>query len=152
MGLPLIEQIAVDIFNTVSGVTVDNGYNFDLTVQRHSKSGDKIAHLNTVIVQDDPHEAGDPVYFTKEWIQPFDIAVFIIPLESDPTAIDTYVNVVRSDVEKALMVDRYRGGKALDTQIRACRNVSETLDYDCIAINVEVTYRTLETNPYVKVD
>ena len=150
LPVPVIELIAQDVLATLAGVTVENGFNYTLSAQRHSKAGDKRAHLSAVIVQEDPVEEPLKVYNTLEWRLVFSIGVFVIPSETDATAIDTYCNLIRSDVEKAMMVDRYRGGNALDTLIRAPRTgVEEGLEYDCIAIQVEVNYRTAETDPTV---
>jgi hypothetical protein len=148
MSVPIIEYIAADVLATVQLVTTGNGYNYDLTAERHKRSGDKRQHLNAVIVQEDPKELSPKVYFTKEWELPFGIGVFIIPDEADTTPIDNYCNVIRSDIEKALMVDRFRGGYALDTQIRASHSVIEEGGETIIVINVDVNYRTNELNPY----
>lgn len=151
MSVPVSEIIAVNVLETVQGVTVESGYNYDLTAQRHMKSGDKRAHLNAILLQDDPREATDTkAYNTMEWWLPFHIGVYVIPLEGDATPIDTYCNAIAADVQKALMVDRYRGNNALDTQIRASRLITDDeLKCDIIIINVEVNYRTAEVNPYV---
>ena len=148
---PVIELIAQNVLATIAGITEAAGFNYNLTAQRHTRAGDKIKHLNAVIVQESPRKAHDKkVYNTNEWLLTFGVGVFIIPTEEDPTAIDTYVNIVRSDVEKAVMVDRYRGGNALDTKILPAEIVAEEgLEYDLIVINVEVNYRTSELDPYV---
>ena len=150
MGFPVNELIAQNVLSTVQGVTTGTGYNYTLTAQRHSRAGDKKAHLNAVIIQEDPREVPDPkVYNTKEWLLTFHVGVFVIPLEQDTTPIDQYVNLIAADVHKAVMVDRYRGGLALDTQIRASyKSVEDGLEYECIVIPVEVNYRTNEVNPY----
>jgi hypothetical protein len=107
-------------------------------------------HLNAVILQSDPKENSDAVYNTKEWTVEFHVGVFVIPLESDTTPIDQYVNQIAADVQKAVMVDRYRGGNALDTQVRATyKSTDEGLEYDCVVIPVEVNYRTSEVDPYL---
>jgi hypothetical protein len=150
MGLPVSELIALNILATVEGVQESSGYNYNITAQRHSRSGDKESHLNAIIVQEDAREVTEPkVYNTKEWIQPYNIGVFIMPPEDDPTPIDTYVNLIIADVQKALMVDRYRDQNALDTQVRAAHIVSEKgLEYEIAVVVVEVTYRINELDPY----
>src|SRR6185312_7472952 len=103
MSFPISEQIAQNILTTVQGVTTGNGYNYTLSAQRHSRAGDKKAHLNAIIVQDDPKPVSDPkVYNTLEWWLPFSIGVFVIPLETDSTPIDQYCNQIAADVQKAL--------------------------------------------------
>jgi hypothetical protein len=150
MTYPVNELIAQNILTTIQGVTTGNGYNYTLSAQRHTRAGDKVAHLNAVIIQEDPKEVPDPkVYNTKEWLLTFHVGVFVIPEEQDTTPIDQYVNLIAADVHKALMVDRYRGGYALDTQIRpSYKSAEEGLKYECIVIPAEVNYRTNELNPY----
>jgi molybdopterin biosynthesis enzyme len=150
MSLPVIELIAQNVLTTVQGVTEENGYNYTITATRHAKKGDKRTNFAAIILQADPREATDEnVYNTKEWWLPFEISVFIIPSDTDTTPIDTYCNVVRSDIEQALMADRYRGGVARDTEIKASRAFTEeTSAYDVIIVNCEVNYRTQDINPY----
>lgn len=148
--MPVIEIIAKDILATVAGVRQAAGYAYDLTAQRRSRGGDKRVHLNAIIVQEDPVLAAGKVYNTNEWFQPFEVGVFIIPPENDPMPIDACVNVIRSDVERAVMVDRYRGGNALDTVIKAPRITSEEgLEGIIVVISVEVNYRTSELDPRI---
>lgn len=149
MSLPISEQVALDIYAAVQNVTKANGFNYTLSAQRHTEKGDKVAHLNAIVVQEDPRPVGDPkVFNTLEWWQPFGIGVFVIPVESDTTPVDTYVNLIVADVQKSLMLDRYRGGVALDTQIKAAVKHEEGQEYTLAIINVEVNYRTLDTDPY----
>lgn len=147
---PVSELIARDVLTTVASVTTGHGYNYTLSASRHSRAGDKRQHLNAVIVQHDPREVSEPkIYNTKEWWLPFAIGIYIMPDETDTTPIDQYVNVIRADVENALMADRYRSNNALDTQVRA-----PTIDViegiaDLLIVNVEVNYRTSELDSYV---
>lgn len=150
MALPVNELIAIDLLKTVAGVTEAAGFAYNLTAQRHTRAGDKRVHLNAVITQEDPKLQADKVPNTNEWRQTFCIGVFIIPVEEDPTPIDAYVNIVRSDVERAVMVDRYRGGNALDTQIQAPMvGIMDGLEGDVVVIHVEAHYRTADTDPTV---
>jgi len=147
--LPVSELIAQNILTTVQTVTTANDYNYTLMAARHTRGGDPANHLAAYIVQSNIREATDAPYNTKQWYLTFEIGVYIIPEQSDTTPIDTYCNVVKADIEQALMVDRYRGGNALDTQIRAGYTVTdEGLQYDIVVVNCEVNYRTAEINPY----
>ena len=150
LNLPVSEMIAVDVFDTVSEVTTQNGFNYTLAVARHMKTGDKRTHLSALIVQDDPHEVTNENYNTREWLLPFSIGVYLIPTDNDATPIDTYVNLVTADVQKALMIDRYRGGNALDTKIKAPHLITEEGSFDLVLIQVEVSYRTAEIDPYLR--
>jgi len=148
-GLPVIELIAENVLATVQGIKAAAGFNYDLTAQRHTRKGDKREHLNAIIVQEDPKDITN-VPNTKEWKLVFGIGVYIMPAETDPTAIDTYVNLVRSDVERAIMLDRYRGANAINTIVKEPETaVDEESVTDLVVINAEVHYRTSELDPRV---
>jgi len=149
--LPVIELIAQNVLTTVQGITAAAGFNFNLTAQRHSKKGDRVRHLNGIIVQEARREVTDKkVYNTNEWWLPFGIGFYVIPAEEDQTPIDTYANLIMADVEKALMADRYRGGNAINTVILPeMLIVDGGLEFDLVVINVEVHYRTSELDPYL---
>ncbi len=153
MSVPVSELIARNVLTTVQGVTVANSYNYTIVAARHARSGDKRAHLSATIIQDDPRPASEAKgYFTLEWWLPFKIGVYVIPLESDTTPIDTYINAITADIQNALMVDRYRGGNALDTKIVAPQLIAdEESKYDLVCVNCEVHYRTKETDAYTRV-
>ncbi len=153
MALPVIELIAQNVLQTVSGITTSTGANYTLTAQRHTKGGDLRRHLNAVIIQEDPKEPPhQPNVNTYEWMQTFGVCVWIDPPEEDPTPIDQYINLVWADAHKAFVADRYRGGNALDTTIKPPQIVSkEAAGMDAVIINVEVNYRTAETDPCLRV-
>jgi hypothetical protein len=153
---PLVEKIAQNVLTTlqtiVAGVTVGTtAYNYTIAAQRHSRDGDKRAHLNAILVQADPRAVVPaPIPNTLEWRQPFHCGVYIIPAEGDATPIDQYLNRAIADVQKAIMVDRYRGGLALDTQIVAPSIVTnDELKFDIAVVQFEVHYRTAEVDGYV---
>ena len=54
---PVIELIAQNVLATIAGITEAAGFNYNLTSQRHTRPGDKIKHLNAVIVQESPRSA-----------------------------------------------------------------------------------------------
>jgi len=151
MATPVIELIAANLLSTIAKVTEQSGYQYTLTAQRRTRAGVQRDHLNAVLIQDNPRPVKDPkVPNTNEWDQTFAVGVFIIPAEEDRTSIDTYVNIITSDVQKAVMIDRYRGGNAMDTRIVAPELVpEEALEYDMAIINVEVNWRVSELDPYV---
>jgi hypothetical protein len=150
--LPIIEQIAANILDTISGITEAAGFNYTLTAERHLKSGNIREHLKAVIYQEDPEPQPDRVYFTKEWIQPFVVGVYISPPETDLTPMDQYKNIIAADVTKAIMADIYRGGLALRTTIRAYASFAteNNEEWEGIAIAIAVQYRTVETDPFTR--
>jgi len=151
MALPVIELIAQNLLQTVAGITEGAGFNYTLTAQRRTRAGVKREHLNAVIVQDNPRAPRDPkVPNTNEWDLTFAIGVFVIPTETDQTSIDTYVNLITSDVQRAVMKDRYRGGNAMVTRIIPMELApEEALEYDMAVVNVEVNWRASELDPTI---
>jgi hypothetical protein len=154
MIYPILELIAQNVLTTVQGVTVANGYNFTLDAHRHTRDGDKQAHLEAVITQldDEPVEPG--VYNTLEFNTPFGVGVYVIPATGDPTPIDQYCNLIAADIQKAMMVDRYRGGYAMETHVippqrGKVNSQKDALQYDLIVVAFNVNYRVRDIDPYV---
>jgi hypothetical protein len=152
MATPIVEQIATNILALIQSITTDNGYNYTLSAVRPTKAGQSIYHLSTVIEQADPEEMGDneKPNFTLEWHLPFRVFVVVQPEESDTTPLDTYCNLIRSDIEKASQIDYTRGGLAIDTRIRSPRFYQHpNLAYWLCEVTLEVDYRTKLVDPYV---
>lgn len=147
--LPVVELIAQNVLATVQGITTAAGFNYNLTAARHKRTGDKREHLHAIIIQNDPEDVTKTPN-VKEWHQVFRVGVYIMPAEADPTPIDTYVNLVRADIEKALMADRYRGNNAINTKILD-PNTEEDDDSvtTLVVIHAEIYYRTAEIDPTV---
>jgi hypothetical protein len=154
MSIPVIELIAQNLLTTLQTVNQDNGYNYNLNIFRMPKGGIKREHLNAGFIQDVPIELDDSqkVYFTQQWKVPFKLQVFIMPEEDDQTPLDTYANLIRSDVEQASQIDPYRGGNALDTRVLAPEwHIDEGLADAIITVVLEIDYRTNISDPYQRV-
>jgi hypothetical protein len=149
MAYPVVELIAQDIFDTLDAIKEANGWHYDLRIERAKRTGNVPDHLKVVVYQDDPSELEANPTHTKSWLQPFELAVYIIPRENDETASDTYSNVLWADISKALMADHTRGGNAHDTFIRPPTHFSEINgEFDGFVFKVDVQYRTELTDPY----
>lgn len=158
MSTPVIESIAEDIRSTIAGVTVANGYNQDLTAVRPTslewRDGRSQKDGTVIIVQQDPEEneelssAGNAGL--KAWDQPYALVAYVIASEASLPAIDTRINQVRSDLEKALTVDRTRGGRAIDTIVRAPEHFDQGPGATGIIVVIDVLYRTPENDPYTQ--
>lgn len=159
MSTPINEQIAAKILTTVAGVTTAAGYNHTLSAIRPTRYGgfsvvDKLAVIQQLEPEEDPenHVAGDPG--AKAWVQPFLIDVFAIPSERSDDPIDTQLNTMRADVEKALMAALPPFGADFDSlaynaHIRAPQYLAEQHGaFEFVRVIVEVHYRTDETDPY----
>src|SRR4051812_18487001 len=114
MPEPVVELIAQDILTTLSGVKENDGYNYDLDPERALRRGNLPEHLKAVIYQDDPTETDQNPIHMQGWIQPFEVAVYVVPRENDTaTPPDAYGNRLWADIAKALMIDPTRDGNAI---------------------------------------
>ena len=114
MSLPVIEHIAVYMLSVIDGITVANGYNYDLVGIRPAVlelSQDQIKDKNVIMTQDSAGEveivagsgvAGDE--WIHQWAQPFYFHAMVFKMAADVVDIETKLNQVRSDIEKAFGV------------------------------------------------
>ncbi len=159
MASSILELIAVNIeaaINTIKVATTvqGNAYHNDLTAIRPRRVDFPDASWKSkdvLISQLAPEEVAG-VMGTAEYNQPFMIFAIIIDGDSASASIDTRLNQVSADIIKALEVDIYRGGNALNTTIT---NPGETV-YDDegestgVMVIAEVHYRIKINDPYTK--
>ena len=169
MPTPIVEQIAVAVETQLLTVTQANGYTLDLhAVVRPGTIGigpdtprDRLAVLIQLDPTEDEAKNGEeshggainpdgPIW--KHWVQPFSVSLFRLVDENDTTtAADTQFNAIRADVEKALIVDPSWGGLAYASFIRPCEFfVASDGAFSGVTVIVEVSYRTLEKDPFLQ--
>jgi hypothetical protein len=149
---PVIEKIAVDVFNTLKGVTVADGSSIDLLPQRRKRGNkDNPAHGLCVIYQNDPTKdelttgAPDGTIF---WRVRFALEIYIIQSEKADDPIDSVINYVTADVQRALMTDPQRGQNAHDTILDEPRSFDDADNgYSGIVVEFEVQYGHLLSDP-----
>lgn len=160
---PICELITQDVLAAVARVTVGNGYHFTLTVQRWQRP--PVAPGAFVCVLDEAGDTepgprppftsgmgpGDAPYKTQEWMRRYNVLVYVFDSDLEPTApYDQFVNVLRADVEKAVLSDRQRGGLAIDTFPRGDGAFADANDVGGVAVMFDVLYRTDEADPYTQ--
>jgi len=149
MATPIIETIAAAIQTQLETITVGNGYSVTVAdvVRPTRKSGEDNAPGNNIIylTQGECRDADSDQtpHMFKAWLQTFNIDCYIRPSESVTTAYDTLKNAFRSDVEKCIMSNRSFSLSDCTSFIRAPKQLD-----DGISVQIEVYYRTLETDPY----
>jgi len=159
MSTPISEQIAAKLLTTVATVTTANGYNQDLSALRPTRYGgfsvkDKLALVQQLEPVEDPDNSVSGNPGAKAWIHPFVIDVFAVPSEQAETAIDTQLNTMRADVEKALMNALPPFGTDFDSLAYNAHIgdpeflADEDGAFEFVRIIVEIHYRTDETDPY----
>lgn len=147
MAYPIVEQISQAIkakLETITSTSI-------VEVVRPTREGGYTAQDSIVVLtQDDPtkdSESMNQVQIT--WIQPYYVDYYAKPSDRSTTPIDTICNQARADIEKALMSDKTWGGLAMDTVIESPEGfVTPDGAFEGVRVNVSVTYRTLETDPY----
>jgi len=153
--IPIVEQIAQALVARLETVSVAGGYETDVArVARPTKTGGyPLEDRLVVLLQDDPAEDADleGAGSLKAWVQPFRILCFVLPSDTETTPVDTRINTLRADVEKAVRVDPTLGGLATDAVIRAPEGwtVRDTA-FEGVTVNVDVHYRTAEDDPYAQ--
>lgn len=154
MSNPVIEHIANNIKTTVDGITTANGYNQDLTGIRPKKNdfSDVTPDNGVVLVwQEDDSPLDGAALSAVEFLQEFVLFCIVTPPKTSSDSLDTYLNQVKSDIRKALMVDHTRGGYALDTTIGASKKFDDGNGFTGIAVSCLVSYRTSLTDPYTQI-
>ena len=154
MTVPIIENIAANLLTTINGVTTDNGYNQTIVVKRASRvdydSEAAADDLEGVIYQ------GKRDRLTSEmnsytWRHPFAIIVYALNDDGSAVTIDTRLNQICADMEKALRVDITRGGNAYQTDIGEPETlVADDGSVSAVILPITVDYRVLKSDPYTK--
>lgn len=157
-NLPVVEQIAVEIFDRLKDVTHEGGYWATVKeVKRPTRLGDYSPEDGLVLLtQDDPEPnaelSPDGSVWRTAWDQPFDITLFVIPSEKSEVPLDTLKNVFGASVSKALATHETWptwGNLAIDSRIDAPVSF-DSEDGSITGINVRliVTYRTPYNDPF----
>jgi len=106
VSVPVIEHIAVYLNSLVNSITVANGYNYDLVAVRPrclSPDEDLEKDKHVIISQGDAKRDPDPAQGACTWNQPF--FLHAIAYEDTVESIDTKLNKIRCDIEKAIGVE-----------------------------------------------
>ncbi len=154
MSLPVIEKIAANVLTTVNGVTTDNGYNQTIVVKRAGRvdydSEAAADDLEGLIYQGKRERIEGP-FTLYSWRQPFAIIAFALNDDGSSVTIDTRLNQICADMEKALRLDITRGGNAYETDIGEPEFLeAEDGSMSAVRLPITVDYRVLKSDPYTK--
>jgi len=144
MSQPIIEQIAVAIADLVDGIT-------GLTALRPKRVFflDDVTGDGTVVVTQDQPEKGESTLYTQDWLQPFSLTALLTDSDTATDSIDTRLNAIRSDLEKALLADPTLGGLAIDTVVEPPTYFNAE-DLTGVEVKITVHYRTQYDDPYAQ--
>jgi len=152
MSTPIVEQIAVSIAADINAITTANGYNQDLVAVRPKKVDFETPwdDLTVLISQDAAEKDGQMTNHCQQWRQTFFATAIVIDSDNAETSIDTRLNQVAADIQKKLMVDDSRGGKAIDTIIMGAVPFNDDDGLTGINVVFDVQYRTSVYDPYTQ--
>lgn len=155
MTVPIIENIAANIVTTINGVTETNGYNQDIVVKRPSRvdyESEAAADDLTGKIYQGKRERLTGEMNSYTWRQPFTIVVYALNDDGSAVTIDTRLNTICADMEKALRVDITRGGYAYGgTDIGEPEVlVADDGSISAVILPITVDYRVLKSDPYMK--
>lgn len=158
--LPILERIAVELFNRLERVAEGNRLPDANLVEvlRSKRLGDWTPqHLQIVLTQDNPvfndgaSHPGNPPAIAYDVT--FNVRVHLMPSEKDPTPIDTYINILAADITMALTTDVGShwydfNDLAVDAHIGGVEQIDSEGGVDGFNLPIVVTYRHSEDNPY----
>jgi hypothetical protein len=149
------ERILANIKTTLEGITIANGYNFNLTaetVQRWSMHGNKLVDLPAVIISPGNEEEKSLPNNFEECVLSVYLDVFFVTEENDAVSTDTYLNRLQGDIKKAILQDYTRGGEAIDTDVLGTTpfETTEGQPYAGIIMELAIRYRHLRSDPTAK--
>ena len=157
MADPIIEQIAQAIRTQLLTISVDNGYETDVTdVVRPTRIGRFVdpKHLQIAMIQEDPEPYDDLSYPGnppgRAWQQRYLLDCIVLSSDRETTPIAETINKFSADVIKALFADPQWATLALDTIVEAPRMLAEPGGPDGITIPLVIRYRVLENDPYTQ--
>jgi len=146
------ERILANLKTTLEGITVANGYNFDLTpqtVQRWSMHGNRMTDIPLVIISPgNEDEKSLPNAFEECELTVY-LDVFFVNAQNDAVSSDTYLNRLLGDIKKAVLLDHTRGGEAIDTDAAGATpfETTEGQSFAGVIVELKIRYRHLRLDP-----
>lgn len=149
---PIVEQITVNIVETLQEISEENGYDYTLTVERDKRRPpENYVDCHVIVFQLDPSLDPDNNLLQTQWIQPYALQVYIdIPSDENDTMIpSTRLNTITADIHKKLAEDITRGGLALDTTVLPWSEYLGGIgEHEGREVQFQVKYRTAWNDPY----
>ncbi len=138
------EDICVDLVETLRRMRKGSGYHFDYTVGRFAWPGDAPAYPATEVLDGD-----EEVDQLNSIIHNRKLSVVIRSRHKVTDQGSTAASWLIADMERAVMVDITRGGKAVNTRIIGTDKVVGWPGPDEVTADVtlEVSYRTTLSDP-----
>jgi hypothetical protein len=166
MSTPVIEKIALYLLTVIDSITVANGYNYDLHAIRPKVlvlDQDLLKDKNVILTQGTAGEpelvkgSGDPGdEWIHQWQQPFGLHALVFSLASDTVGIETKLNQIRSDIEKAIGVadlvqdadEKRANGQADSIELKLSQRDEYEQGFTGMVTGVIVGYCVKANDPY----
>lgn len=144
----LCQQNLVEVLSSISTY---NSYLSDLTVEVVKQGGNPPLRDGLALVgfgTPKPQD-GAPVQF-EEFLMPVGVCIYIIQSEktSDPAILRQRLTAAAGDVRRALLLDRHRGGNAVNTEFPDPDELHETNSPPMVIVWPNIRYRHLMNDPY----
>lgn len=152
MPTPIIELIADELVTRLGNTT-----NVVEVVRPKKREPYTPKNWQIVVIQEtaedlpDLNHPGNPP--ATAWMQTFKCCLHVVPSESDTTAVDQLINTFVSDAIVAISTSgdsnpwHTFGGYAIDAVVNPPEPINDE-DSEGAILNVDVTYRTSENDPY----
>lgn len=140
-------QILDDIVSTVRGVSAGSTYSRNIrTASRSAKTLPESPIFDVVYVD---RTTQRKTFLMDNYTQ-VELSVWLVCIVEDGSDIGTAVDAIEADVERALSVDKTRGGIAITTKVLSTEEATtEGMEpLGATLIEVQVLYRHTEGNPY----
>lgn len=151
MSLPIVEQLSEDLERSLAEITVLNGYQQDVTIERPGIEGNSPARDNLLIMEvgDEGMMPDSPVN-QDDFALPVDLDYYVRVSESGPST-DTRRAILRSDIIKRMQ--EALDGQELTRSWNLVFQPSERMPqsragYAAGTLRFEVHFRTSKFDPY----
>jgi hypothetical protein len=150
VSYPVKELITQNIEETLKGISTANGYSYTLKVSRYVGTQHySPEHLNAMIYQDGETRIEQDVHTKDARELRIAVDVFIQPLDTDTTPVDTICNIIEAEMTKVLYSTYDRGGLAIDTAVEPADPFTEFGEADGFTLVIKVKYRTAYGDMYL---
>ena len=153
--LPIIERIAVDIFDAINEIVAGDDYNYTLKAVRPKrvlKASEVFNDLDVLIVQS-VEVRGEKSSGSHGIVSPrqqFNIYALAIESDEESDSIDTKCNKIGADIVTKLRKDPRRSELAEETDILSVDTFIFDSTFSGILVRAEVRYNIQENDPTVK--
>lgn len=161
MAAPIADQIVDEIVTTLGGITIGNGYQQTVSVQKLGLAPITPTNNLLVVAPHPPVLQGTQITLLDEYIMAVEISAFSIVADSSADVRERLVTLA-SDIRRKLMADRHRNGKAANTLLTRPAGTSfqdgvggdwqdrysDSTSPAYVIVMPRVQFRTLRDNPY----